>query len=156
MTKNKDKQQTELEQQLGELTQDLQRQRADFENYRKRVDAEKELAKAFGREQTVLKLLPVIDTIERALSHMPDELKGNKWAEGIASMSKNISKLLEELKLERVLIVPGETPFDPNLHHAISTDESEGESEVVAEELQAGYTLDGNVVREALVKVTRK
>ncbi len=153
---SKSKKQVELEQQMGELTQDLQRTRADFENFRKRVDEDRTRAKELGQEQAVAKLLPVIDTIDRAVSHFPDDLKGNKWAEGIASLSKNLSKLLDELKLEKIVVVPGETEFDPSLHNAISADDTEGDREIVAEELQAGYKLSGNVIRESLVRVTRK
>ena len=152
----KSKKQIELEQQIGELTQDLQRTRADFENYRKRVDEERVRAKELGQEQTAAKLLPVIDTIDRAASHFPEELKGNKWAEGVAALSKNLSKLLDELKLEKIVVVPGETGFDPSIHNAISTDDTEGDTEIVAEELQSGYKLAGSVIRESLVRVTRK
>ena len=67
----KSKKQTELEQQVGELTQDLQRTRADFENYRKRVETEKEQAKESGKNQTIVKLLSIVDSIERAVSHVP-------------------------------------------------------------------------------------
>lgn len=152
----KSKIQTELEQQVGELTQDLQRTRADFENFRKRVDEDRTRAKELGAEQTVSKLLPVIDTIDRAVAHFPDELKGNKWAEGVAALSKNMTKLLSDLNLEKIEVEPGKTAFDPNLHNAISADDSEGEKEIIAEELQSGYKLAGSVIRESLVRVTRK
>ena len=71
-------------------------------------------------------------------------------------MSKNLSKLLDELKLEKIVVVPGETEFDPSLHNAISADDTEGDTEIVAEELQSGYKLAGSVIRESLVRVTRK
>lgn len=152
----KSKKQTELEQQVGELTIDLQRTRADFENYRKRVDEEKVRAKDLGKEQAVSKLLPIIDTIDRATEYFPDELKGNKWAEGVVSLSKNLAKMCGDLGLEKIAITPGETEFDPSLHNAISADDAEGDREVVAEELQTGYRLGDNVIRESLVRVTRK
>ena len=71
----KSKKQEELEQRVGELTADLQRTRADFENYRKRAEAEKEMARGSGRAGAILKLLPVVDNIERALVHLPEDLK---------------------------------------------------------------------------------
>lgn len=151
----KSKKQTELEQQVGELTQDLQRQRADFENYRKRVEAEKAQAKEAGKMQAIHKLLPVIDNIDRAVAHVPAELADNAWAEGVVKLSKNLGKMMSELELEKIIIVPGETPFDPVLHEAIQMDETEGELEVVAEELQTGWRLAGTVMRPAMVKVTR-
>lgn len=146
----------ELEQQLGELTLDLQRTRADFENYRKRVDAEKNAARESGRASAVVKLLPVIDNIERAIAHTPEELKDNAWAQGIAGLVKQLDKSLEGLNVKRIETTLG-TEFDPELHEAIQFDEdATGEKEVVAEELQAGYLLDGRVIRHAMVKVTRK
>lgn len=151
----KSKKQQELEQQLGELMQDLQRTRADFENYRKRMEAEKTAAREAGQAAAILKLLPVIDNIERAIAHTPPELADNKWAQGVASLVKNLEKSLESLNLKRITATPG-TPFNPELHEAIQFDEdATGEHEVIAEELQVGYTLGGTPIRHSMVKVTR-
>lgn len=152
----KGKQQEELEQQIGELTQDLQRTRADFENYRKRVESEKTAAREAGQMSMILKLLPVIDTIERAVGHMPAELQEDKWAQGVAGIAKNLQKTLEGLNLQRINATPG-TEFNPELHEAIQFDEdAAGEKEVITEELQAGYLLNGQTLRPAMVKVTRQ
>lgn len=152
----KSKKQEELEQQLAVLTEDLQRTRADFENYRKRAEADKLTAGQYGQAAAIMKLLPVIDNIERAITYMPDDLKDNKWAQGVAGLVKNLEKSLENLNVKRIDAKPG-TEFNPELHEAIQVDEdAEGEKEVVAEELQAGYTLLGNPIRPAMVKVTRK
>lgn len=151
----KSKKQEELEQQLAELTQDLQRTRADFENYRKRVEAEKTAARETGQSSAILKLLPVIDNIERAVAYTPDDLKDNKWVQGIAGLVKNLEKSLENLNLKRIDAKPG-SQFNPDLHEAIQFDEeAEGDKEVIAEELQAGYTLSGRPIRHAMVKVTK-
>lgn len=148
--------QEELQKQVTELTQDLQRTRADFENYRKRVELEKSAARDAGQAAAILKLLPVIDNIERAIAHTPAELQDNKWAQGIASLVKNLEKSLESLNLKRIEAKPG-TDFNPELHEAIQFDEeAEGDKEVIAEELQAGYLLSGQPVRHAMVKVTRQ
>ena len=156
MTKSKIKKTEDLEQQLGELTLDLQRTRADFENYRKRVEAEKQSAHQMGQAKSVMKLLPVIDTIERAIANVPEELKDNPWAKGVAGLGKQLDKQLKEIGLEKIDAKPG-TLFNPELHQAIQFDESaEGDKEVIAEELRAGYTLDGVVIRDAMVKVTRQ
>ncbi len=155
MAKKTDEIQNEFEQQLGELTLDLQRTRADFENYRKRVDAEKTAAREMGQASTILKLLPVIDNIERAVAYTPEDLKDNAWAQGVAALVKNLEKSLEGLNLKRIEAKPG-TPFNPEVHEAIQFDEdAEGETEVIAEELQAGYMLNENVIRHAMVKVTK-
>ena len=148
--------QAELEQQVGELTLDLQRTRADFENYRKRVEQEKAAAREAGQSGAVMKLLPVIDNIERAIAYIPEDLAENKWAQGIAGLSKGLDKSLEGLSVARIDAKPG-TAFNPDLHEAIQFDESaEGDQEVVAEELQAGYLLGERVIRHAMVKVTRQ
>lgn len=146
----------EFNQQLGELTLDLQRTRADFENYRKRVDAEKSAARENGQASAILKLLPVIDNIERAIAYTPEELKDNTWVQGVSGLVKNLEKSLDSLNLKRIDAKTG-TEFNPEFHEAIQFDEeATGENEVVAEELQAGYTLNGRVIRHAMVKVTRQ
>ena len=156
MTKNKAKKTEDLEQQLGELTLDLQRTRADFENYRKRVEAEKQSAHQMGQAKSVMKLLPVVDTIERAIANVPEELKDNPWAKGVAGLNKQLDKQLKEIGLEKINAKPG-TLFNPELHQAVQFDEAaEGDKEVIAEELRAGYTLDGVVIRDSMVKVTRQ
>lgn len=152
----KSKKQEELETQVAELTADLQRTRADFENYRKRSEADKAATYQHGQSAAILKLLPVIDNIERAVAYLPDELKGNKWAQGIAGLVKNLEKSLEGLNLKRIDAKEG-ADFNPDLHEAIQFDEeAEGDKEIVAEELQAGYTLSGQPIRHAMVKVTKK
>ena len=152
----KAKKNTEHEQALGELTLDLQRTRADFENYRKCADLEKAAAREAGQSSAILKLLPVIDTIERAVGYMPDDLKDNAWAQGVAGLAKNLGKSLESLNLQRIDATPG-TEFNPELHEAIQFDEeATGEKEVIEEELQAGYLLNGTVIRHAMVKVTKQ
>lgn len=152
----KSKKQEELEIQVAELTADLQRTRADFENYRKRSEADKAATYQHGQSAAILKLLPVIDNIERAVVYLPAELADNKWAQGIAGLVKNLEKSLEGLGLKRIDAKEG-ADFNPDLHEAIQFDEdAEGDTEVVAEELQAGYMLSGQPIRHAMVKVTKK
>lgn len=151
----KSKKQEELEQQVGELTLDLQRTRADFENYRKRVEQEKEMARASGRAGAVMKLLPVIDNIERAIAHSPDDLKDNPWAASVVKLTKNLEKSLSDMGVERIDAKAGDM-FNPDLHDAVQFDDDvDGEHEVIAEELQPGYKVDGIVMRPSMVKVTR-
>lgn len=146
----------DLQHTIDELTLDLQRTRADFENYRKRVEAEKQSAHSMGQAKSVMKLLPVIDTIERAIANVPEELADNAWAKGVVGLSKQLDKQLKEIGLEKIDAKPG-VLFNPELHQAVQFDEAaDGEKEVVAEELRAGYTLDGAVIRDAMVKVTRR
>ncbi|HZJ34692.1 MAG TPA: nucleotide exchange factor GrpE [Candidatus Angelobacter sp.] len=154
------KKEIEIEQQLGELTQDLQRTRADFENYRKRSESDRVSMYESGQASAILKLLPVIDNIERSIAHIPEELKNDAWVQGVASLVKNLEKSLESMNLKRIDASPG-VAFNPDLHEAIQFDEqAEGDSldseEVIAEEMQAGYTLGGRPIRHAMVKVTRQ
>ncbi|OGL22322.1 nucleotide exchange factor GrpE [Candidatus Saccharibacteria bacterium RIFCSPHIGHO2_01_FULL_45_15] len=152
----KSKKQEELEQQLAELTADLQRTRADFENYRKRVEAEKSAARDAGSASAILKLLPIIDNIERAVVYTPEDLIEHKWVQGVGGLVKQLDKQLESLQLRRIDAGKG-VEFNPDLHEAIQVDEdASGDSEVIAEELQAGYTLNGRPIRHAMVKVTRQ
>lgn len=148
----KDKEQRKVD----ELTVDLQRTRADFENYRKRVEGEKSAAKDLGKTQTILKLLPIIDTIERATASVPQELSDNVWIQGVEAMAKKVEKLLAEFNVTKIAIVPGKTEFNPEFHEAISMDDEGGDKEIISEELQSGYLMNGHIVRHSMVRVVRK
>lgn len=141
---------------VNELTADLQRLRADFENYRKRSELDKQAAKDYAKQQTVLKLLPTIDNLNRALGHIPTELADNKWANGVAKLPHVLEKDLKSLGVEKIAAGEG-VLFNPELHDAIQMDENaEGDTEVIAEELQTGYAVDGQILRPAMVRVTRR
>lgn len=158
MTKDKKRSKTEedLLRRLGETTEDLQRTRADFENYRKRVDAEKAAARITGETSATMRLIPVIDNIERAINHVPDDLIDNDWVKGVVALRKNLETALAQLKIAKIDTTPG-VKFDPNLHDAIQFDEdSVGDVEVIESELQPGYTVNGEPIRHAMVRVTRR
>jgi molecular chaperone GrpE len=141
-----------LEQQVGELTEALQRERADAMNLRRRHDEQLAGLKNTVKASVVRDLLPVIDNFERALKHVPKELEGNDYVNGIQSIVKQFEKVLGELGVERIKTV-GE-PFDPRYHEAVSMDEGNGGAhEIVSEELQAGYRLGDDVIRHAMVRV---
>ena len=142
--------------QIAELTADLQRLRADFENYRKRVDSEKQSARVDGEVRAIKKLLPVIDTIERAVMHIPADIAEHQWVKGVAGLVKQLEKSLSELNLAKIDSEQG-AEFNPELHQAVQFDDAaSGDKEVIAEELQPGYTLNGTPIRHAMVKVTRR
>lgn len=156
MTKPKIQKPDTHDQELAELTADLQRTRADFENFRKRVEPEKQSAERRGETRAILKLIPVIDTIERAIAHAPGDIADHQWVQGVTGLVKLLEKSLSELQLTRITAGPG-VKFDPEFHQAIQfNEEATGEEEVIDEELQPGYLLSGTVIRPALVKVTRK
>lgn len=137
-----------------ELLADLQRTRADFENYRNRIQAEKTAYGEAAKAATIMKLLPIIDTIERAVVHAPAELAENKWAQGVTGLAKNLEKSLGELGLTKIQASPN-TPFDPNIHEAVMMEDGEGQHEVITEELRAGYLLGSQVIRPSMVRVKK-
>ncbi|MDO4871396.1 MAG: nucleotide exchange factor GrpE [Candidatus Saccharibacteria bacterium] len=139
-----------------ELTNDIKRIRADFENYRKRTELDIESARRNGGDAMILKLLPVIDTLERAISHIPSDIAENSWVKGVSGVAKNLNKTLKSIDVVRIDAKPGQE-FNPELHYAVQVDEdASGEHEIISEELQAGYMRNGVVLRHTMVKVTRK
>ncbi len=128
---------------VAELTADLQRTRADFENFRKQVEIQKENEKKSVKLATVYKVLPLLDDLDRAfLSY--EELK---------PLNKSFEKTLSELGLAKIDSSSG-VEFNPDLHEAVMV-EGEGEKEVVKETLRPGYYYEGEVIRPAMVKVER-
>jgi molecular chaperone GrpE len=156
MTKKLDQEIEDLTQQNGEILQDLQRTRADFENYRKRVDGDISRAKIQGEQKTIARILPILDILDTAIAQIPDDLRANSWVQGIAVTGKNLAKICAELKLEKLNVKPGDD-FNHEIMNAVAVDEnSDGAREIVAEILQNGWTLDGAVLRPAMVKVARQ
>ncbi|CAN5144688.1 hypothetical protein BH09PAT3_BH09PAT3_1000 [soil metagenome] len=141
----------ELEQQISQLTQALQRERADATNIRRRHDAEMANLRTRVKATVITDLLPVIDNFERALKHVPEELTDNDYVKGIQGVVKQFEKTLADLGVERIDTV-GE-PFNPELHEAVSAEEGDGDTEIVSEELQAGYKVGDDVIRHAMVRV---
>ncbi len=140
-----------LSQQVNDLTEALQRERADAMNLRRRHDEQIANLRNTVKAGVVRDLLPVVDNFERALKHVPDDLAGNDYIKGVEGIVKQFEKTLADIGVERIKTV-GE-PFDPNLHEAISMEDGDGEQEVVSEELQSGYTLGDEVIRHAMVRV---
>ena len=140
----------ELEQKIGELTEALQRERADALNIRNRHQQELASLKHLLKADIVRDLLPVIDNFERALSHTPKDLENNDYVKGVRGIVKQFESTLENIGVQRIKTV-GEK-FDPHLHEAVSA-EGEGGNEAITEELQAGYILGDEVIRHAVVKV---
>jgi molecular chaperone GrpE len=140
-----------LEQQIAELTDALQRERADVTNVRRRHEEQIASLKNIVKAGVVRDLLPVIDNFERALKHVPTELEGNDYVKGVQGVVKQFEKTLQDLGVERIKTV-GE-PFDPKFHEAVSMEDGDGVTEVVSEELQAGYALGDEIIRHAMVRV---
>lgn len=141
----------ELEQKIGELTQALQRERADAENLRRRTEADKARLGDFYKVMILRELLPALDNLERALMHTPKDLAGHDYIKGVQGVVKQFEQCFRQLGVERIKTV-GEV-FDPRYHEAVHMEEGDGTVEVVCEELAAGYTLGDEVIRHAAVKV---
>jgi molecular chaperone GrpE len=140
----------QLAQEVAEITEALQRERADAMNVRRRSEEERLRLGSFYKSSIIRELLPVIDNLERALKQVPKELEGNEYVKGIQGVVKQFEQTLAKLGVEKITSV-GE-PFDPNLHEAVSHEEGDGD-EIVSEELQSGYKLGDDVIRHAMVKV---
>lgn len=153
MVKNKGQasEQPEIYKKLEELTDALQRERADAVNLRRRHDEEIAKLRSSVKASVIEELLPVIDNFERALKHVPADLQGNDYVKGVQGVVKQFEKTLADIGVERIKTV-GE-PFDPHVHEAVSAEEGDGDQEIVSEELQAGYKLGDEVIRHAMVKV---
>ena len=121
---------------------------ADFQNYKKRVEKEKRDLYSYANEKIMNDLLTVMDNFERALEHDADE----NFKEGIEMIFKQLSDVLEKDGLAEIPALGEE--FDPNVHSAVMTEETEDyESGKVSGVMQKGYTLNGKVIRPAMVKV---
>ena len=157
----------DLEQQISELTDALQRERADAMNVRRRSDEERAKMAGFYKSLVVRELLPTIDNFERALKHAPKPQKHEsgsmnheetkkllEWVEGVKKIVSSFEAVLNKIGVERIKTV-GES-FDPKLHEAVSMEEGDGIEEIVSEELQSGYALGDEVIRHAMVKVSLK
>jgi len=129
-----------------------QRAQADFSNYKRRTEQEKNEQTKFSNAMLILNLLPVIDDLERALNTVPTTLAGLTWFDGLRLIYRKLLSLLENQGLQ-VLEAEGKD-FDPNLHEAIQ--HVEGEDGKVVQVFQKGYKLHDRVIRPAMVTVGQK
>ena len=141
----------DLLQKIAELTEALQRERADAQNLRRRTEEERTKMAEFYKAMVIQEILPALDNLERALKHTPKDLKGHDYVKGVQGVIKQFEQSFSQLGVKRIKTV-GEQ-FDPRLHEAVHMDEGEGSVEVVCEELQPGYLMGDEVIRHAMVKV---
>ncbi len=131
----------------------LQRERAEFTNFRRRTAEERERALGLAGEDLIRKVLALADDFDRAIETRPGDLDDHAWADGIAVIDRKLRQLLESEGVTAVEAAPG-TPFDPRLHEAIVSvpGTGRGEGEIV-DEIRRGYWLRDRLVRPALVAV---
>jgi len=132
----------------------LQRVQADFVNYRRRVEQEKQDFSQYAKGDILLKLLPVLDDFELALGAIPPEEKQKDWVQGILLIERKLRATLEGEGLSK--IEAAGRHFDPREHEALLYQESVGQEDGrVSAVLRQGYTLNGRVLRPAQVAVSR-
>jgi molecular chaperone GrpE len=131
----------------------LQRERAEFVNFRRRTTEERERELGLAGEGLIRKVLTIADDFDRAIENRPAELSGDSWAEGVAAIDRKLRTLLESEGVRPIEAAPGRQ-FDPREHEAIAnvpgTGRRDGE---IVEEIQRGYRLRDRVLRPSLVAV---
>lgn len=134
---------------MAELTELLQRTRAEFENYQKRVEKEKQAVRAFGQAETLRQLLPILDSFDHALE------KGSETErKALEPIARQLLETMQKMGLQP-LYAKGKK-FDSNLHDCLMVESNPKQPDgIVLEELHKGYTWNGNVLRHAKVKVNR-
>ncbi|HSA06994.1 MAG TPA: nucleotide exchange factor GrpE [Candidatus Gastranaerophilales bacterium] len=144
-----------LEEELEKQKNQYIRLAADFDNYRKRQEQEREALLKYGAEDTIKKLLPIIDSIERAQKSFQELDDCKKLKDSFEAIQKQLSECLDKIGLTKIPTV-GEN-FDPNLHEAVmQTPTEEHEDHSIITELQTGYKLYDRIVRPAMVNVAVK
>lgn len=137
---------------IDQLEDRVKRQMAEFENFRKRTDREKQAMFETGARSVLEKILPVVDNFERGLATVPAEQLEDPFVDGMNKVYRQLLTELDNIGVKPIEAVGHE--FDPNLHNAVMQVESEEyESGVVAQELLKGYTYRDTVVRHSMVAV---
>ena len=132
----------------------LKRERADFTNYRRRIEQERAEQAEAATADLLRALLPALDDLERALHNVPAELAGSTWVQGIRLVDRALHEALERAGLARIRAAG--QPFDPQLHEALLGEEAPGQAEgAVVRELRPGYRLGERVLLPAQVSVAR-
>lgn len=140
--------------QAQEYLEGWQRARAEFANYKKRVERELSDSKNTAAGSVLKDILPAIDDFERAMNHVPENLQDEPWVNGVGMILRKLNKVLDTYNVT-VLDPTGEV-FDPNRHEAISMEDSDDvPSGHVAVTMQKGYLLGDRVLRPALVRVAK-
>ena len=148
----KEEKKTKEQEKIEELEDRVKRQLAEFENFRKRTDKEKEQMFETGAKSVLEKILPVVDNFERGLSNIKPEEEGDPHVEGMRMIYKQLMGELEKLEVKPIEAVGCE--FNPDFHNAIMQVASdEYESGFVAQELQKGYMYRDSVLRHSMVAV---
>jgi len=139
--------------QADEYLAALQRERAEFLNFKRRTAEERERELGLAGEDLIRKVLALADDFDRAIDARPDSVATDPWFEGLAAIDRKLRLLLESEGVSPIDAEPG-TPFDPREHDAIATVPGTGHPEgAIVEQVRRGYRLRDRVLRPALVAV---
>lgn len=139
---------------FNKLNDSFLRLQADFSNYKRRVEKDKQSIYQFANEKLVLELLDVIDNFERAFASANEDEEKEGFYEGVVMVYKQLLEILEKNGLEE--IEAKDEKFDPNLHHAVMQEESDDvDEEIIIDVFQKGYKLKNKVIRPSMVKVAK-
>ena len=137
---------------IEELEDMVKRQLAEFDNFRKRTDKEKDTMFEAGARSVIEKLLPVVDNFERGIASLSEEELASAQGSGMQMIYKQLMEVLDKLEVKPIEALGKE--FNPDLHNAVMQCESEEyESGIIAQELQKGYTYRDSVIRHSMVAV---
>lgn len=143
------------EQEAAESKAGWQRTAADFANYRRRTEQERDAMLGLANEVLLAKLLTIVDDFDRAIANMPAELQGVGWVEGIVAIDRKLRQLLDSEGLVPIEAIG--RPFDPHEHEAVVQEERADVAEgTVTAELQRGYRIRERVLRPAMVAVAKQ
>ena len=132
-----------------------QRERADFSNYKKRIERDQETAKNSYKADVLKKFIPVLSDLELAYQHRPEDGEAASWAEGIELIIRKFNSILENDGLKKIDVKAGDK-LDPNIHMAVSYEENdEFGSEEIIEVLKNGYRMGDKVIEPAIVRVAK-
>ncbi len=151
-----EKKMEQLEKEKNELEDLLKRKVAEFDNYKKRVLREKEEYRVLANKNLVLEILPIIDNFDRALKVADQNQNFKAMMEGLKMVHNQMENLLSNHEVEVIKSLGEE--FDPNLHEAYLTEETDDEESAnkVIDEFERGYRMGNNVIRSSKVKVAKK
>lgn len=137
-----------------EYKESLQRLQAEFENFSKRTEKEKEEYRKFLNANLLEEFLPLVDTLEEGIKHT-EKSENKEMKEGFEKVGKQLMQILERNGVKKIETVGKK--FDHNLHECIMTSHEKNEKDgIILEEFQKGYTLNGKILRPAKVKVNKK
>ena len=147
MTEKKKKQ--DHEKKISELTDTLKRVQADFENYKKRIEKENSMFIKCAKNDLILKLLPITESLQKALDHKDDK----EFINGICLISDHLKKTLEHENLKEIEALGKK--FDPHFHEVLISEKSKEPEGTILEVIQPGYMINNMIIKHSKVKIAK-